>query len=161
MQKTPFAAAAVLALSAALALAGCKKKEDNSAEGIAPVTSEPDSPAPAPADTSSTLSVTGISIGNVAAADKSVVPVATLGAQDPVIVSIKTDGVANAVPVSAKLIYHDGQGAGDKTEVFTSGGGVQTVNITFRNASPWPAGKYRAEVSVAGKAAGSQEFEVR
>jgi hypothetical protein len=39
---------------------------------------------------------------------------------------------------------------------------AETTNITFKNAKGWPAGKYRAEVTVDGKAAGTpQEFEVK
>jgi hypothetical protein len=65
------------------------------------------------------------------------------------------------VNTTAKLTYQDGQVAGEQSQVLNTTG-AETTNVTFKNANGWPAGKYRAEVMVDGKAAGTpQEFEVK
>ncbi|MFT4247026.1 MAG: hypothetical protein QM581_03170 [Pseudomonas sp.] len=157
MQKTPLSGAAILGLTAVLALAGCKKKDEASVDSTAPVTSEP---APAAAPEPAAVSVTGVTVGNTAAADKSVAPVATLGAKDKIIVSVKTDGAASNVPVAAKLTYQDGQVAGEQSATINAAG-AETTNIEFSKASDWPAGQYTADVTVDGKPAGTQKFEVK
>ncbi|KAG0924988.1 hypothetical protein G6F31_018907 [Rhizopus arrhizus] len=107
------------------------------------------------------VSVSTVTVGKTAAADKSVAPAALFAPKDDVIVSIKTDGAANNVNVGAKLTYQDGQVAGEQTATLNASG-AETTNVTFKNAKGWPAGKYRAEVMVDGKAAGTpQEFEVK
>lgn len=159
MQKTPLSGAAILGLTAVLALAGCKKKEEASVDSTAPVASEP-APAPESAPAAAAISVAGVTVGNTAAADKSVAPVATLGAKDKIIVSVKTDGTASNVPVAVKLTYQDGQVAGEQSAAINATG-PETTNVEFSKASDWPAGKYTAEVSVDGKPAGTQQFEVK
>ncbi|GHH55934.1 hypothetical protein [[Pseudomonas] boreopolis] len=161
MQKTPLSGAVILGLTAALALAGCKKKDEANVDSTAPVASQPATPAPSePAPAAAAVSVTGVTVGNNAAADKSVAPVATLGAKDKIIVSVKTDGTANNVPVNVKLTYQDGQAAGEQSATLNATG-AETTNIEFTKASDWPAGKYTADVTVDGKPAGSQQFEVK
>ena len=81
--------------------------------------------------------------------------------KDEIIVSVRTDGAANNANVGAKLTFQDGQVAGEQNATLNTSG-AETTNITFKNANGWPAGKYRAEVMVDGKAAGTpQEFEVK
>ncbi|WP_434031555.1 hypothetical protein [[Pseudomonas] boreopolis] len=163
MQKTPLSGAVILGLTAVLALAGCKKKDEANVDSTAPVASQPATPAPsepAPAPAAAAVSVTGVTVGNNAAADKSVAPVATLGAKDKIIVSVKTDGTANNVPVAVKLTYQDGQVAGEQNATINATG-AETTNVEFTKASDWPAGKYTADVTVDGKPAGSQQFEVK
>lgn len=162
MQKIPLSGAVILGLAAVLALAGCKKKDEASVDSTAPVASEPApaaTPEPAP-PAAAAVSVTGVTVGNAAAADKTVAPVATLGAKDKIIVSVKTDGAASNVPVAVKLTYQDGQVAGEQSAAINAAG-AETTNVEFTKASDWPAGKYTADVTVDGKPAGTQQFEVK
>ena len=160
MKKTPLSAAVILGLSAVLALAGCKKKDEAGDVSTVPPTSETTTPDASQTPAAAPVTVIGVTVGNTAAADKSVASLATLGSKDKIIVSVKTDATANNVPVSVKLTYQDGQVAGEQSGA-TTDVGTQTTNVEFSKASDWPAGKYTADVTVDGKPAGSQSFEVK
>jgi len=150
--------ALIIALAGTVALAGCKKKEE--AVVAPPVVTEP-APAPAPMEPAP-VSATSVTVGNMAAADKSVAAMSTFGTKDKIIVSVKTDAStpANAA-IDAKLTYQDGQVAGQQTATVVAED-AGTTNVTFSNANPWPAGKYKVDVTVNGQAAGmTQEIEVK
>ena len=153
--------ALIVALAGTVALAGCKKKEEAAAP--APVVTEPAAPAPAPVEPApAPVSATSVTVGNTAAADKSVAALSTFGTKDKIIVSVKTDAAtpANAA-IDAKLTFQDGQVAGQKSATVVAGG-VDTTNVEFTNTNPWPAGKYKVDVTVNGQAAGmTQEIEVK
>ncbi len=150
--------ALIVALAGTVALAGCKKKEE--AVVTAPVVTEP---APAPMmETPAPVAATSVTVGNMAAADKSVAGMSTFAAKDKIIVSVKTDAATTAnAAIDAKLTFQDGQVAGQQTAtVMAEDAG--TTNITFSNAKPWPVGKYKVDVTVNGMAAGmTQEIEVK
>ncbi len=168
MKHTSISTAVLTALLATAALAGCKKNDtaDNNAQPAATTPAPtapvaPAEPAPQPMTAASAVNVSAVTVGKTAAADKSVTPVALFGPKDLIIISVRTDGTASNANVGAKLTYQDGQVAGEKTATLTASG-AETTNITFENSNGWPAGKYRAEVMVDGKAAGTpQEFEVK
>lgn len=165
MKKSSISTAVLAALLATVALAGCKKKEetaDNNAQPAAMSAPEPmTQAAPEPMAAAVAVSVTGVTVGKTAAADKSVATVALFAPKDDIIVSVHTAGAANNANVGAKLTFQDGQVAGESAQTLNTTA-ADTTNITFKNAKGWPAGKYRAEVSVDGKAAGTpQEFEVK
>lgn len=153
--------ALIIGLAASFALAGCKKKEDTSEMAPPPATepaatTPPPATAPAPA-----VTVSSVTVGNTAAADKSVAPMATLGSKDKIIVSVRTDGTANGANLAVRLTFQDGQVAGEQSAMLNTTG-PETTNVEFSNANGWPAGKYKAEVTVDGQAAGMpQEFEVK
>lgn len=152
--------ALIVALAGTVALAGCKKKEEAAAP--APVVTEP-APAPAPVEPApAPVSATSVTVGNTAAADKSVAALSTFGAKDKIIVSVKTDAAtpANAA-IDAKLTYQDGQVAGQQTANVVAGG-VDTTNVEFTKATPWPTGKYKVDVTLNGAPVGmTQEIEVK
>ena len=129
-------------------------------EAEKPAEPAPMTGAPPPTETAA-VNVSTVTVGKTAAADKSVAPAALFAPKDDIIVSVRTDGAANNVNVGAKLTFQDGQVAGEQNATLNTSG-AETTNITFKNANGWPAGKYRAEVVVDGKAAGTpQEFEVK
>lgn len=153
--------ALIVALAGTVALAGCKKKEEAAAP--APVVTEP-APAPAPMmeTAPAPVAATSVTVGNMAGADKMVAPMTTFGTKDKIIVSVKTDAAtATNAAIDAKLTFQDGQVAGQQTaNVMAEDAG--TTNVTFSNANPWPAGKYKVDVTVNGQAAGmTQEIEVK
>ena len=165
MKKTSISTTVLAAALATVALVGCKKKEDtadNNAQPATPVATTPAEPAaPQPMTAAAPVSVSAVTVGKTAAADKSVAPVALFAPKDIIIVSFRTDGTANNVNTGVKLTYQDGQVAGEKTQAINTSG-PDTTNVTFENANGWPVGKYRAEVTVDGQAAGTpQEFEVK
>ncbi len=79
------------------------------------------------------VSVSSVTVGKTAAADKSVATTALFAPKDDIIVSVKTDGAANNVNVGAKLTYQDGQVAGEQTATLNTSG-AETTNVTFKNA---------------------------
>ena len=168
IKTTPLQTALIAALLGSVALVGCKKKEESTDSNAAPAATAPAEPAPAPMTgapppmaEAAAVSVSAVTVGKTAAADKSVATAALFAPKDDVIVSVKTDGPANNVNVGAKLTFQDGQVAGEQNATLNTSG-AETTNVTFKNAKGWPAGKYRAEVTVDGKAAGTpQEFEVK
>ena len=159
MKQNRISYALAAALVGTVALAGCKKKEEPvvtppAAVEPAPAPAEP-MPAPAP------VSAMVVTVGNTAAADKSVAALRMFGVKDKIIVSVKTDGAATNASLGAKLTYQDGQVAGEQSATLTTSG-AETTNIEFSKASAWPAGKYRADVTLDGQPAGTtQEFEVK
>ncbi|MQP75457.1 hypothetical protein CQ393_06075 [Stenotrophomonas sp. MYb238] len=160
MKKTSLSSVLMIALAGTLALAGCKKKEETTPPPMtntpAPAPMSEPAPAPAPA-----VNVTAVTVGTMAAADKSVTPVAMIGSKDKIIVSVKTDGTANNATLAAKLTYQDGQVAGEQSATLNTSG-TDTTNLEFSKASAWPAGKYRADVTLDGQPVGTtQEFEVK
>ena len=159
MKFNRISSALIVALAGTLALAGCKKKEE--AVVAPPVVTEP-APAPVIEPAPMPVSTTSVTVGNAAAADKSVAAMSTFGTKDKIIVSVKTDAAtaANAA-IDAKLTYQDGQVAGQQTATVVAED-AGTTNVTFSNANAWPAGKYKVDVTVNGQPAGmTQEIEVK
>ena len=161
MKQNRISYALMIALAGTVALAACKKKEEPVA--APPAATEP-APAPVPAEPAPApaVSATGVTVGNTAAADKSVAAVSTFTPKDKIIVSVKTDASAPAdATIDAKLTYQDGQVAGQQSTKRTADGDG-TTNIEFTNANPWPAGKYKVDVTLNGQAVGmTQEIEVK
>lgn len=155
MNRKTLSYALIIALTGSMALVGCKKKEEPvvtppaaTEPAPAPMASEP---APAPA-----TSVTTVTVGNTAAADKSVAAVATFAPTDKIIVSVKTDGTAANQEIGAKLTFQDGQVAGDqKATINATDAG--TTNIEFANANKWPVGKYTIDTTLNGAPVGMQQ----
>lgn len=149
------------ALLATLALAGCKKDADDTAMTPPPVTTEPAPMPPAePMPTPTAVNVSAVTLGTAAGADKKITtPMTTFGSKDAIIVSIDTNGAATNAEITAKLIYQDGQTAGEQSQTITTTG-METTNVTFTNANGWPAGTYKAEVWVNGTLAQSTDFTV-
>lgn len=161
MKQNRISYALMIALAGTVALAACKKKEEPIA--APPAATEP-APAPVPAEPAPApaVSATGVTVGNTAAADKSVAAVSTFTPKDKIIVSVKTDASAPAdATIDAKLTYQDGQVAGQQSTKRTADGDG-TTNVEFTNANPWPAGKYKVDVTLNGQAVGmTQEIEVK
>lgn len=161
MKQNRISYALMIALAGTVALAACKKKEEPVA--APPAATEPaPAPAPAPVEPAPAVSATGVTVGNTAAADKSVAAVSTFTPKDKIIVSVKTDASAPAdATIDAKLTYQDGQVAGQQSTKRTADGDG-TTNIEFTNANPWPAGKYKVDVTLNGQPVGmTQEIEVK
>ncbi|KAF1724241.1 hypothetical protein [Pseudoxanthomonas japonensis] len=160
MKHNRISYALAAALVGTVALAGCKKKEE---PVVAPPAAVEPAPAPAePVPAPMPVSATSVTVGNTAAADKSVAAVGMFGVKDKIIVSVKTDAAtpANAA-IDAKLTFQDGQVAAQQTANVVAGG-ADTTNIEFTKATNWPAGKYKVDVTLNGQPVGmTQEIEVK
>lgn len=161
MKSNRLSYALIVALAGSVALAGCKKKEEPTPTPP-PATTEP-APAPAPAEPApAPVAATSVTVGNTVGADKSVAAVTTFTPKDTIIVSVKTDAAtATNATVDAKLTFQDGQVAGQKSATVVAED-AGTTNIEFTKATPWPAGKYKVDVTVNGQPAGmTQEIEIK
>lgn len=157
MNRKTLSYALIVALAGSVALVGCKKKEEPAATPPPAATEPapmPEATPPAPAPAAAT--VTGVTVGTTAAADKSVAAATSFKSGDKIIVSVKTDGAASNVEVGAKLTFQDGQVAGEQKQTINTSG-PETTNIEFSNANPWPAGKYTVDVTLNGAPAGTQQ----
>ncbi|MFC3552269.1 hypothetical protein ACFOLC_14790 [Lysobacter cavernae] len=153
--------AVAAALLASLALVGCKKKEEAAVvtppAATEPAPLPPAEPVPAPA----AVSVTGVTLGTAAGADKKIAaPMTAFTSKDKIIVSVATSGTASNAELATKLVYQDGQTAGEQKQTLNTTD-MGTTNFEFTNTKPWPAGKYKAEVWLNGAAAQTSEFEIK
>jgi len=156
--------ALIAALAAAVALSGCNRDP-------APATPMPPPAAttdPAPAMQSgpltggmTTTSVTSITVGSTPAIDASTASQTTLTVRDPIVVTVRTDGVPGSVEIAANLRYQDGQEVGQESATLNTAG-AETTNMTFQHPTGWPTGTYTVDVTVDGQPAGmSQQVEIR
>lgn len=162
MKHNRIAYALIVALAGSVALVGCKKKEEPVAATPPPAETAP-APAPAPVEPAPAPAPTAtFTVGNTAAADKSVAAMTSFGAKDKIIVSVKTDASVPAdAAVEAKLTFQDGQEAGKQTTNIKAEN-AGTTNLEFSNSKPWPVGKYKVDVTLNGTAVGmTQEVEVK
>ncbi|MFT3763775.1 MAG: hypothetical protein QM761_14435 [Pseudoxanthomonas sp.] len=143
MKHNRIAYALIVALAGAVAVTGCKKKE----EAAPPPPPEPApasvEPAPAPAPAAS------FTVNGGAASDK-------------ISVMVTTDASVPAeATINAKLTYQDGQTAGEQsTTIKAEDSGTTTIDFT--KASPWPAGKYTVDVTLNGAPVGMpQDVEIK
>ncbi len=152
--------AVAAALLATLALAGCKK--DAPATDTAATPPPMSTPAPTtPAPMNSAISISSVTLGTQAGADKTLTASTTqFGTRDPIIVSVATSGAAASANLHTRLLYQDGQVAGEESQAIAANG-MDTTNFTFNNANGWPAGSYTAEVSVDGASPYSTPFTVK
>lgn len=139
--------ALIAVLAGTVAVTGCKKKEEPVAAtpAPAPAATEPAPAAPAPAPAPATTFTA-----------------AATTAADPIVVTVNTDAsVPVDATINAKLTYQDGQVAGDQSTTIKAEDAGST-KISFTKASPWPAGKYKVDVTVNGTPVGmTQEVEVK
>ncbi len=162
------------ALVAALAVAGCKKKEE-----VTPVVTPEPTPAPTmtpeimptdpnpgmsmPSDpaAASTFVVRSIDVGSAIGADNRVSsPSTTFLPTDTIYAAVASDGSASSVNVGAKWTFEDGQLVNEASQAIApTGPAVTTFNISKPDG--FPAGRYKVEIMVDGQSAGMSEFEVR
>lgn len=176
------------ALAATLALAGCQDGNEQALEGPpvaatepADTTLEPDptatpempGDAAAPADAMAdyepsltgtgptALDITSVALGTEAGPDDTIaMPTNTFATDDDIVVAIDTDGAASDAQIAARLVYEDGQVAGEQSETISTTG-ADTTLVTFDNTDAWPAGNYKVEVLVNGTTAETAELTVQ
>lgn len=160
MIRNRTAYAIAIALTATLAVAGCKKKAEDTAPVATPPVTEP-APAPAPTPAPAAVTVTAVDLGNAIGADNKVTaPMTSFGSKDTLYASVATDGAASNNNLSAKWSFQDGQVIGDETKTLTTTGPAQT-EFHASKPSGWPVGKYKVEISLDGAVVQTREFDVK
>lgn len=162
-------------LVAALAIAGCKKKEAE-----APIATPATVPAPAPAPAPDTMPggpiempqgsapsrVESVELGNAVGADRRVTAVkSTFAPRDKIVAAVttRTTDVAATVPskLGAKWTHISSNQVVNEESRDVELKGNQVWNFQIANPDPWPTGKYRIEVSLDGNVVSARMFEVK
>jgi hypothetical protein len=164
MNRNRIPQALLVALLAAVAVVGCKKKEEP-----APVATTPPpamTPAPAPAPMPATAAVTSVDLGNAVGADMKVAaPATTFAPKDTIYASIGTSTSDPAASVPGKLgvkwtHVDSNQVVNDETRDLSLTG-MGTTEFHIAKPDGWPKGKYKAEVMLDGAVVQTREFEVK
>jgi hypothetical protein len=151
-----------LGLAGAVLIAACGKKEENAPP---PVATTPPPAAPAttmtPPAAPAGVAVTSVDLGTAVGPDQKVTsPTTTFGPKDTIYAAVSTSGSATNATLGAKWSYQDGQTVNDSSQTIAPTGPAVT---TFHISKPdgWPAGNYKVEISLDGKAVSSKDFEVK
>jgi hypothetical protein len=167
MNRNAMSQALLLAILGAVALAGCKKREEV-AVTPPPVASEPAPlpPVTPPPAATPAVSVATVDLGNAVGPDFRVTtPATTFAAKDTIHASVATNTGDATASVPGKLavkwthldsnqVVHE-----ESRDVTFAGSGVTSFQISKPDG--WPTGKYRVEVMLDGNTVQTREFEVR
>ncbi len=170
MKRTALNAAIAAILVAGLALAGCNRDANDTADRDAtPATDTTgatgDMP-PATTDTSAMdtdattgLTVTTVDLGSAVGSDNRIsTPATTFTSGDTIHASVATDG-AMAGTLTATWTFEDGQVVDTQEKSIPAGPQVTDFSITKPDG--WPTGTYRLEISNNGMVVQTREFEVQ
>jgi hypothetical protein len=149
-----------LALTGALVLNACGKKEETPPPA-APATTPPPAAVMTPAPTQQGVTVASVDLGTAVGADQKVTtPTTAFGAKDTIYAAVSTTGNATNATLGAKWTYQDGQTVNDSSQTIAPTGPAVT---TFHISKPdgWPAGNYKVEISLDGKSVSSKDFTVQ
>ena len=139
------------------ALLACGSSEAPAPAPAAPATPPVSAPAPA----APALQVGAIELGRAVAADGRVTaPASTFAPTDTIYVSVLTEGQTPGATLTARWTYEDGQLVSEGRETLATAG-KSTTEFHIAKPDGWPAGRYRVEIALNGRAAGSRDFEVR
>ena len=147
------ARALAVAAIAFASLAACSKEKKESTGDVTPS-------AAAPAPATSTVAVADIDVGraisNMRVTDKT----DNFKAADTIYTSVHTTGSATAANVMARWTFEDGQVVQESTQSIAPTGDAYTE---FHISKPGglPKGKYKVEVFLDSKSAGTKDFEVK
>jgi hypothetical protein len=147
------ARALVVAALAVAALAACSKKEKESTGDVTPS-------AAAPAPAASTVAVADIDVGRAIANSRVTDKTDNFKAADTVYTSVHTTGSASAATVMARWTFEDGQVVQESSQSIAPTGDAYTE---FHISKPGglPKGKYKVEVFLDSKSAGTKDFEIK
>lgn len=158
--------AVLVALLGAVALAGCKKKEEPAPVASTPPPASMPAPSTAPAPMPATASVTSVDLGNAIGTDMKVTtPATTFAPKDTIYAAIGTATSDPAASVPGKLgvkwtHVDSNQTVNEETrDVNLTGAGTTEFHIAKPDG--WPKGKYKLEVSLDGNVVQSRDFEVK
>lgn len=142
-----------VAVVALLTLGACSKEKRESGGDVTPG-------AAAPAPTASTVAVADIDLGrsvsNARIADKT----NDFKPTDTIYTSVHTTGTAPAATLMARWTFEDGQVVSESSQSIAPNGDAYT-EFHISKPNGLPKGKYKVEVFVDSKSAGTKDFEVK
>jgi len=151
----------LLILAVCLALSACKKKEE-AAPPAAPAPEVSTAPAVETPPVIPPFHVLAVDLGKGVGADKKVTdPTTTFGPNDTIYASVSTEGAAPAVTLHAKWTYGDSGTLVKEEDLSISPVGPANTEFHISKKTPWPAGKYKVEISADGTTAASKDFEIQ
>ena len=140
-------------LLAVAALTACSKEQKESAGDVTPG-------AAATTPAASTVAVADIEVGrtiaNARVTDKS----DNFKPADTVYASVHTTGTASAATVMARWTFEDGQVVSESSQSIAPTGDAYT-EFHISKPTGLPKGKYKVEVFLDSKSAGTKDFEVK
>ena len=154
----------VAAMTAALALSACGKKEEPApapAPTPAPAAPAPATTTPPPAPAPAPVAVASVDLGtNVGPDQKVTAPTTTFGTKDTIYAAVSTTGTAANAVLNAKWTFQDGQTVNESSQTIAPNGPAVT---SFHISKPdgWPAGNYKVEISLDGKSVATKDFTVQ
>jgi hypothetical protein len=121
-------------------------------------------PAPAAVPASTPLTVAKVTLGSDVNAEHQVTRASNRFAPNDkaIYASVATEGSSEGATLNAKWSYLEGQGqlvSSISQSIATDGPAVTTFKV--QNPDLWPAGKYKVEISLDGKAVAKQDFEIK
>lgn len=141
-----------LVLAGLLAITGCKRSETSST---------PPPPVSAPAPAAAPLTVADVALGKSIGDDKSIAQLATeFAPTDTFYVSVRTTGAVPKATLTALWTYEDGQSVAESSEEIAPTGPA-TTEFHVSKPGGWPAGGYRVDVFLDGRAVGSKQLVVK
>jgi hypothetical protein len=141
---------AVMALATASA---CSKEKKESPGDVTPA-------ATATTPAASTVAVTDIDIGKAAANSRVTDKTDNFKPADTVYTSVHTTGSASAATVMARWTFQDGQVVQESSQSIAPNGDAYT-EFHISKPTGLPKGKYKVEVFLDSKSAGTKDFEVK
>ena len=105
--------------------------------------------------------MTRVDVGNAIGADKKVTaPSVSFKPSDTIYASISSEGASANVALSARWTFEDGQLVNEATQNIAPAGPAVT-EFHISKPTGLPKGKYKVEVFVDTKSAGTKDFEVK
>jgi hypothetical protein len=152
----------LLILAACLALSACKKKEEAAAPPPAPAVEVSTAPAVETTPAAVPFHVLAVDLGKGLGADKKVTdPTTTFGPKDTIYASVASEGTASGVTLRAKWTYGDAGTVVHDENLSISPTGPANTEFQISKPTPWPAGKYKVEISANGATVASKDFEIQ
>jgi hypothetical protein len=150
----------VVAVSLAIALTACGKKEEAPAPKVAPAPA-PAVVAPPPPAAPAGVTLASLTLGSAVDAGQNVTaPSTTFTPKDTIYAAVATNGAAPSAAIVARWTFGDGQLVDESSQsIAPTGPAVTTFHIA--KSDGWPAGKYKVDITIDGQAAASKDFEVR
>jgi hypothetical protein len=151
----------LLILAVCLALSACKKTEEP-APPAAPAPEVSTAPAVETTPVIVPFHVLSVDLGKGVGADQKITdPATTFGPRDTIYASVATEGAAPTVKLHAKWTYGDAGTLVKEEDLSISPVGPANTAFHISKKTPWPAGKYKVEISADGVTAASKDFEIQ
>ena len=147
----------LLALVLAASLAACKKDEPVPP----PVVDTPVVAPTPPVEAAPAVAIGKIDLGTAVGADMTIAaPTTVFKPTDTIYAAVATSGTAPSAMLKAKWSYQDGTVVNETTTELKDLAGAAVTDFHIAKPDGWPVGKYKLELSLDGKSAGTNDFTV-